>query len=734
MNSGGPSTLELLEFASRISKVGAWSLDVQTNQLTWSEEVFRIHGLPASTVPTLDEVLAFYTDDSRPVITDAIRKAIATGDAWSLELKIRTGQGSLRWVKSMGEAIFQSGSCQRLIGTLQDITSQRDKDRRLRLSQTSIDQSLDAIVHVRQDGTFSYANGAACRMLGYPLLELLQLRLFDIAPDIQEEHWPAYFEKIRADRVQHDVSRNRRKDGSIVQPVDIYKNFFESDEQQFVLVTLRDRSQQKRDRELRDMLFERSNDAQLIYDATGILECNQAAVEMLRLDNKAELFSNHPAVFSPEVQPCGLTSREKRPLMEQTAREAGFHRFDWVHTRKDGEDFLCEVSLTPVQLASGPAFLVVWHDMSDRVQTDRLVRQSQQQLALALSAANLGLWDWDTTTGKVFFSDTFKLQLGYEATEDWDDYNVWVELLHPDDRLGALARVRGYLEGESEIYQSRFRLRAADGSYRWIRSQGQADLNEKGEPVRLIGVHIDITDLIEHERLLEDLNAKLSRSNQALQEFAYTASHDLQSPLRTIAGFAGFLKEDYADRLDDQGVEYIDRIVKGAGRMQRVIIDLLEYSRVESQAKPFLEVNASDVIEESLQSLAASIAESGAKIHVDSMPTIKADSVQLSQVFLNLIGNAIKYRRPGVAPEIHVSYQQQKGFVRFEVADNGLGIEPRHRDRIFELFKRLHTEKAYPGTGIGLAVARRIVARHGGKIGVDSTPGQGSRFWFTLAR
>ena len=225
---------------------------------------------------------------------------------------------------------------------------------------------------------------------------------------------------------------------------------------------------------------------------------------------------------------------------------------------------------------------------------------------------------------------------------------------------------------------------------------------------------------------------ELARSNAELEQFAYVASHDLQEPLRTIAGFAQLLAKRYQGRLDTDADEFIAYLVEGAGRMQELIQGLLAYARVGSRGSGFSVVDSGLALQRALSNLQHAIAEAQATITHDALPAIHADSVQLVQVFQNLIANAIKFRadRP---PRVHVSAQKVDGTWRFSVRDNGIGIAPEHRERIFLIFQRLHSRREYSGTGVGLAICRRIAERHQGQIWVESEPGKGATFYFTIS-
>lgn len=227
--------------------------------------------------------------------------------------------------------------------------------------------------------------------------------------------------------------------------------------------------------------------------------------------------------------------------------------------------------------------------------------------------------------------------------------------------------------------------------------------------------------------------ADLSRSNEDLQQFAYVASHDLHEPLRVITSYTQLLAKRYKGKLDKDADEYIGFAVDGAKRMQGLIQDLLAYSRVGTKGKELAPTDCEAVLSTTLRSLALAISESGAQITHDPLPTVRGDPGQLGQLFQNLIDNAIKYRN-GKGPEVHVSCTRQASEWLFGVKDNGIGIDPQYADRVFIIFQRLHTRDEYEGTGIGLAVCKKIVERHGGKIWVDSEPGHGSTFYFTLPR
>jgi signal transduction histidine kinase len=230
----------------------------------------------------------------------------------------------------------------------------------------------------------------------------------------------------------------------------------------------------------------------------------------------------------------------------------------------------------------------------------------------------------------------------------------------------------------------------------------------------------------------EELSRDLVRSNNDLEQFAYVASHDLQEPLRAVSGFVELLRRDLGETLDDKRTEYMKYVVDGVYRMQSLIHDLLEYSRIGTKGNPPQSTNVKEVLDKAILNLHKSVEESGATVQAQNLPVVRMDPIQLEQLLQNLVGNALKFRSKISHPEITVSSSRGAGHWLLCVQDNGIGIDPRFAERIFLIFQRLHTRNEYPGTGIGLALCKKIVERHGGKIWVESKPGEGASFFFTI--
>lgn len=292
-----------------------------------------------------------------------------------------------------------------------------------------------------------------------------------------------------------------------------------------------------------------------------------------------------------------------------------------------------------------------------------------------------------------------------------------------------------------EVWKGEIKNRAKDGSEYWVDTSIVPLRNEKDEISQFIAIRFEITDRKQGEVKLKKYSEELERSNEELANFASVAAHDLQEPLRKIQTFADRIVQKDATRLSGQGKDYLDRMCKAARRMQLLISDLLTYSRVSSRFQPNEKVSLTKIIEQVLEDLELKVENLAAKVNVAPLPSVEADAVQMRQVFQNLIGNALKFHRDGVKPRVEIGVKQSgdesllnsnqtvsEGLVQIFVKDNGIGFDEKYLDRIFTIFQRLHGRSEYEGTGVGLAVCRKIVDRHGGRLSAKSRPGMGSTF------
>jgi len=367
-------------------------------------------------------------------------------------------------------------------------------------------------------------------------------------------------------------------------------------------------------------------------------------------------------------------------------------------------------------------------DISGLKRIEEALRKSEERYRALVETAPEVIFTLSAEDGVIT-----SLNSAFETVTGWSRDN-WIgrhftEFIHPDDVPTAVERFQQSLQGKpSPPFELRFGSKAGDTLTGEVVG---TVYDEDGKGIELVGFARDISARREAEGALARYADELARSNAELQQFAYIASHDLQEPLRKVKSFTQLLAEHYGGQLDEKADKYINYIVDGASRMQTLITDLLTYSRVSTKGNPFEPTSCDDVLDRAIDNLEFSIKETSATIVRDPLPTVMADAVQLVQLFQNLIGNAIKFHGETV-PRINISVQKQNAEWVFSVKDNGIGFDPQHAERIFVVFQRLHARDEYPGTGIGLAVCKRITERHGGRIWAESAPGQGSTFRFTL--
>jgi len=366
------------------------------------------------------------------------------------------------------------------------------------------------------------------------------------------------------------------------------------------------------------------------------------------------------------------------------------------------------------------------------------LQRSQDHLDRAQRISRTGSDERNLITDECKWSDTTYEIFGVERGNFIPSYNNFLAMVHPDDRHICLAMRQDLYAGKM-IKPYEYRIIRPDGQMRTVYRETVVNRDENGNPVSYTGTLRDVTELRAAEeairqktREIEAHAAELQRSNAELEQFAYVASHDLQEPLRMVASYCQLLQRRYKDKLDGDANEFIGFAVEGANRMQRLINDLLGYSRTGRSGGNPENFRATDALKTALANLQGAISESSAKIEFGDLPMIRADRTQIAQLFQNLLGNAIKFRRDGVSPLIRVGAAAEGSFWRFTVEDNGIGIEKDYLDRVFLIFQRLHERNKYPGTGIGLAIAKKVIEHHGGRIWIESTPGQGSKFNFTL--
>jgi PAS domain S-box-containing protein len=452
-------------------------------------------------------------------------------------------------------------------------------------------------------------------------------------------------------------------------------------------------------------------------DAAGaVREANLAGAVQLGVDRESLVGAGFATFLDPDSRP-GFAAFQARILAGGTTETC-----DVSFAARPGHGAWCAQLRGRADAAGAAVFLrLVVTDITERRRAEDTLREGEAKYRKFFDDDISGDFV-STVDGQLLdCNPAFARMFGFASVEEARSSDIMMTYEAPADREVLLDRLRRERRIESD---ERFRRRR-DGTLIHVVENIIGEFDGAGDLVRIRGYVMDDT---ERHRAEEELR----RSNEELQRFAYVASHDLQEPLRTIVSFSQLLERRCRGQLGPEADEYIAFIIEGGVRMQALIRDLLQLSRIETEAQPLVSIGAGAMVADAVSTLEAPIRETGATVSVGPMPTVMADPRQLEQVFVNLVGNAIKYRSPERPPEIGISAEREGRFWRFAVEDNGIGIEDEYFDRIFVIFQRLHTREEYEGTGIGLAVVRKIVERHGGTVRVESTPGEGSTFFFTL--
>lgn len=434
------------------------------------------------------------------------------------------------------------------------------------------------------------------------------------------------------------------------------------------------------------------------------------------------------------------TSHDDFTSALRIASEEGRHMFEHQHLRRDGSQFPSLVDVT--KFLDGRTELLAGYcsDITERKRFEDALKESEERFRTLASALPQLIWSTDARGKIEYVNQVWISYAGWESGDEARQYlpqHPWKDLLHPEDRAEYFGRWSESLEtGSTFEVQARLR-RSSDGAYRWFICRAVAVRDRTGQIIRWLGGCTDIQQQMEGATQLKIANQALQQSNADLEQFAYAASHDLQEPLRMVSIYSQLLKEEYGGTLGSHALSYIDFAVNGARRMSNLLTALLTYSRVANaspQTSP--KADAGTAVNAALLNLSTVIDDARASIEVDPLPAVQVPEIHLVQLFQNLIGNGLKYRKEaysnGETARIRIQAKPDAGGAwLFSVSDNGIGIEPEYLTQIFGIFKRLHGS-AFEGTGIGLALCQKIVERAGGRIWVESEPGQGSTFFFTL--
>ena len=475
-----------------------------------------------------------------------------------------------------------------------------------------------------------------------------------------------------------------------------------------------------------------------IYDleTLKIKEVNGAAIAHYGYSRTEFLSMSVKELFIDEQVPAVIQ-------MNKDINNYGLINFGQAqHVKKSGAVINVDITGHSIFYAKRNAVMIVSNDITEIIQSQQALVKSIERFEYATKATSDAIWDCDLVNDTVFWGDGFNTLFGYKMKDPKPGLQSWETFIHPDDKIAVVQSMNDVIsDPEKNYWQGDYRFRKFDGTYASVVDCALVIRDTKGIPYRVIGAMQDITKRIQNEITLKELNeqlnkraAELASSNAELEQFAYIASHDLQEPLRMVTSFLSQIQKKYEPQLDETGRIYIRFAVDGAVRMRKIIQDLLEYSRVGWQKYHYEKININLLLNEVVNIYSNTTDKKKVIISWNDMPEIMAAKIPIQQLFQNLIGNAVKYQQLDTIPEITITATAFEQYWQFEVSDNGIGIDPEYFNKIFVIFQRLHNKDEYSGTGIGLAICKKIVENHNGKLWVKSLPGQGSSFYFTIPK
>lgn len=762
----------------------------------WSPMVKDIIETEPDYDPNYSDDIELYEPESKERVSAAIADAVKNGIPFDLELKMVTHKGNGRWVRCMGRPEFIEGRCTRIYGSIQDIHATKVAQEELGIKSVHIqaisklnaallnyrdwynalNENLSVIGDaVNADRVYYFENrfdpetGEGhttqklewCRegvsvQLENPEMEEIPFKEVPELVDLLIENKPS--SRILSDVEEGTFTRHVLEDQNIKAflaipimirgvfhgfvgfdncRVERYWNDGEVEMLQTIasnLATAIERD--STDKKLQELLDDRNAILESISDAFYAVDenweftyFNREAERLLGVMAGEALGKSIWEVFAP-ARETELFEHYQSVMKDQ--KTVAFEYFypplnTWF-----------DVSAYP----SANGISVFFRDITEKKEALEKLRVSNERFERVSEATQDAIWDFQVSEENLYWGKGHFILFGYHSDSFPNTLKAWEGCIHPDDRERVISSMSEVLYNpEKKLWQCEYRYKKADGTYAYTFDRGSVIRDDNGKPLRMIGAMQDITQRKEYEESLNKLNRELSAtvrelalSNSDLEQFAFVASHDLQEPLRMITSFLAQIERKYNHILDERGKQYIHFATDGAKRMRQIILDLLQFSRVGRLDVEKTTVNMQEVFDDVLMVNRKHIQDNGAVITHSKLPVIHASKTMMNHTLHNIINNAIKYHKEGTKPEIRLESSETDTHWAFSIKDNGIGIDPQYRDKIFNIFQRLHGKHEFSGTGVGLAICKKAVEFHHGQIWVESEPGKGSTFHFTISK
>lgn len=734
---------ERFRLINRATQDAIWDWDMETNHVDWNEALYKVFGYkPEEIENTADWWSEHIHPEDRESVHESIHKVIddAAEESWANEYRFQSADGSYRTVLDRGFILRdESGKTIRMLGAMQDITRRKQVENALKESEerfrTMAEASNTMIWWANPDGQVLYINKSLLDFIGAT------------REKVEKEGWHPYFLPedlpVVADRLQKALSGQ--------DPYHLEVKMWHAPSQEYRWIITSGAPTYEQDGMVTGIIGSAVDihDRKLVEEALKDSEArfrsifDQSSIGIAQTDLTGQFVLVNDLyckmVGRSRGELCQLRMQEithpddlaiNAPLFRKAVEEGVPFKIEKRYVRPDGSEVWVNNDVSLIRDSEGnPRYIVaVSEDITGRKQYENTLKESEERFRLINQATHDAIWDWDLINNIAYWNESTQLMFKRTPEEIGNDPRFWFDNIHPDDLERVEGSIHKAIDLTDDSWAEEYRFRCGDGKYKVVFDRGYIQRDENGKPIRMLGSMIDLTERIEAEARLQDYAQMLERSNKELEQFATIASHDLQEPLRKVTVFGQMLEP----LVQKEGKEYLARMTSATQRMQQLIDDLLSLSRVNRKGKPFTRIDLNKIANEAVEDLQIAIREADATVVIENLGFVKADESQVRQLIQNLIGNALKYRQNEIKPEIKVYGRDAGTSYEVTVEDNGIGIKSEHYERIFEPFQRLHGKGQYTGTGMGLTICKKIVERHNGTITVESEPGKGSRFSFTL--
>jgi PAS domain S-box-containing protein len=678
-----------------------------------------------------------HPDDLESVMKAYINETENPGSLETIECRFKHKDGTWGYVQARGNNLYDNPAVKGLVITLTDISEQKKAEDEIQIREKKyrslIDNLSDTVIECDSDGNFSYASPQVTDIFGYTPEEIVGQNAFEfIHPDDLEAAMDAMAEALNKGEKYNLEYRTKHKDGHYIYVSGSGKVLQEEGGIRIVGV-VRDITERKQWEEELHRSFsitratlESTEDGIVVVDNKGEVKIfNEKFVDIWGID------SEHLITYDIKILNKFIIDKIKDPftfveVQNELENHLDVESFDSFEM-KDGR--ILEVTSKPQYV--GEAIVGrVWsyRDITERKHAEEAIKNSEAKFRQFFENDPEYCY-MVSAEGKIIDVNKAAIEMmGYKKEEL---VNKHVNMIYAPQEIKKIdGLINEWLE-TGVIENEELNIITKSGEQRTILLSANNILDDRGKLLHSISVQRDITERKCAQEELERTLNELERSNKELEQFAYIASHDLQEPLRMVSSYVELLNRRYGDKISDEADDFINFAIEGTKRMQRLINDLLKYSRVSTRGKNLETTDTENVLNDVLSDLGMMIEDSGATVTHDKLPMVQGDDVQLGQVFQNLVSNALKYH--GIEkPNVHVSAEKKGNEWLFSIKDNGIGIDEKYETRIFQIFQQLHPKGKFPGTGIGLAVVKRIIERHKGKIWFESEPGSGTTFYFTI--